>query len=383
MIKKIIIPVLFLALFPVCAFAQSQKDIKEGSVVQLKGSSQKFLIRNGQRWRISTPYTFRELGLSKKNIITIADKDAWNRIMDGEPITITSPKLKGAIDMHEHFRVDGDMDMYLDVTAKLGIQKTLFVPTGVGPDNGGYKDHMAKLLELQKQYPDRIIAFCTVDEADPSAPEVFKKCLDEGGKGLKLMAGHPDFYDVPLNNDVMKKLFAIARERDVAVLIHVSIMSLPTAEAEFKDLLDQFPDVRVQFAHYCSSVYGAINLEKCEAFLDKYPNVYTDLSMGGGILRYFKFMTRDMQKFKDFVEKYQDRIVAGSDMILAPSPSPTARRNWVKARIMCDLSLQQDKWYKCPLMNDKGEYTLLPGYNLSREVLKKIWIDNPKKFLKM
>lgn len=381
MLKKIFFAFLVSFFIPIIVFAQSQA-LTEGAVVQPEKSQKMYLIHNGQKWRIMTAFTLRELGFTKKDLVKVG-RDELEQLPNGENIRISPSKIRGIFDMHEHYRVNGNMDLFLSTAAKIGIAKTVFVPTGMGPDNAGYKDHMAALLELQKKYPDKIIAYCTVDEADPSAPEIFKKCLGEGGQGLKLMAGHPEFYDVPLDNDITKQLFTIVRDRDLPVLIHNSIITLPKAETELKNLMDQFPETRLQFAHYCSSVYDGIHLDKCSAFLDKYPNLYIDLTMGGGIERYFKYTTENIQIFKDFLLKYQDRIMVGSDLIIAPRPSPTANPTWLRNRMMCDYSLQQEKWYKCPAMNNKGKYTILPGFNLSLEVLRKFYIENPKKFLKI
>ncbi len=299
------------------------------------------------------------------------------------PFAYATPQIKGSFDMHEHFRVNGNMGLYLKVARGLGIKKTVFVPTGNTPDNAGYKEHMAALLEEQKKYPDRIIAFCSIDEADLDAPKIFEKCLNEGGKGLKIIGGHTKFYDVPLNNDIMKQVFKIAQDRDVPVMVHVSIMTLPTAKAEFMDLLNQFPSVRVQYAHYCSSIYYGINLDRCAEFLDKYPNLYVDLSMGSGAKGFFRYTMQEggLEKIRNFILKYQDRILHGTDMILAGGKSATQDPKFLRDRIKCEFNLYKEKWYKCPLVN--GDDALLKGFSLPRGILRKLYIDNPKKFLKI
>jgi hypothetical protein len=106
--------------------------------------------------------------------------------------------------------------------------------------------------------------------------------------------------------------------------------------------------------------------------------------MGGGILRYFKYMTEEggLEKIKEFILKYQDRIFYGTDIILQES-GPTNNTKWLRGRMMCDFSLHQEKWYRCPVMNQKGEYVLLPGFEFSEEILKKLYIENPKRFLKL
>ena len=128
------------------------------------------------------------------------------------------------------------------------------------------------------------------------------------------------------------------------VMVHASIVNVPKMKDELKDLLNSFPTVRVQFSHYCSTVIKGINLEQCAEFLDAYPQLYIDLSMGGGITRYFGYMIEPegLQKIKDFVLKYQDRIFYGTDSIIAGA-GPTTDKNWLRGRMMCDFSLNQEK----------------------------------------
>lgn len=286
-------------------------------------------------------------------------------------------------DMHEHFRTGGKMGTYLRTAKKLGIEKTIFVPTGGSPDNEGFEQHMAALLQVKKRYPDRIIAFCTVNDEDPKAPEIFEKCLDEEGEGLKLLYGHPDFYDAPLNSEIAKKLFETANRRDVPIIVHVSIYRSKQMNEEFRSLMDLFPNTRLQFAHYCSTVYDGVHTELCEEYLDNYPNLYVDLSMGGGIPRYFKYFKNEMdrEKVRSFILKYQDRLVYGTDMILS-GRGVTTRAKWMRARILCDLHVLSEKVAGCPVITDIGS-TTVPGLALPEEVLKKIFEENPKRFLKL
>ena len=116
--------------------------------------------------------------------------------------------LYGKIDMHEHYRAGGDVEEFLKAAGCLGISKIVFVPTGSSPDNQGYETHQERLIKhISKQYPEKIIPFCTIDEADPEAAEIFEQCLQAGAKGLKLIGGHPDFYDEPLNSENMYRVY--------------------------------------------------------------------------------------------------------------------------------------------------------------------------------
>src|SRR4030042_2667565 len=116
--------------------------------------------------------------------------------------------LYGKIDMHEHYRKSGDIDTFLKAAGCFGISKVVFVPTGSGPDNKGYEAYWESLIKQAKElYGDKVIPFCTIDEADPQAADLFEQYILEGAKGLKLIGGHPEFYDEPLNSENMYKVY--------------------------------------------------------------------------------------------------------------------------------------------------------------------------------
>ncbi len=285
--------------------------------------------------------------------------------------------LYGKIDMHEHYQRGGDIDTFLKAAGCLGVSKVLFMPTGSAPDNRGYQNHWKSLIEqVKKSYPDKIVPFCTIDEADPQAAELFEQYVLDGAKGLKLIGGHPNFYDEPLNSENMYKVYQKAAEYKVPVLLHGSIINIP----ELKDQLDQvysdFPEVTFIHAHYCSTIMSGINLDICAELLDKHPNLYIDLSMGGGIKRYHGYFKQDLAKVKEFVLTYQDRILFGSDIILGHSA--TKDFNWLYDRMRCDIDLHEKEKYTCAF----GETDWIhDGFNLDKEVLRKLYYENPKKVL--
>ncbi len=315
-------------------------------------------------YRSNEKITQRKAGQISEQFFLIKDK----LLLDG---------LYGKIDMHEHYRSGGDIGEFLRAAGSLGISKIIFVPTGMGPDNQGYKIHQSFLIRyIKKLYPEKIIPFCTIDEADPKAAEVFEECLKSGGEGLKLLGGHPSFYDEPLNSENMYKVYQIAAEYQVPILVHGSIINVPETKSQLEQVYSDFPEVTFIHAHYCSAIFKGINLDQCARLLDKYPNLYIDLSMGGGIKRYHRYLREDLPKIKDFILTYQDRILFGSDIIL--DQARYKDQDWLYQRISCDLNLHQLKEYTC----DFGEKDILhQGFNLEEQVLRKLYFENPKKVL--
>jgi len=98
--------------------------------------------------------------------------------------------------------------------------------------------------------------------------------------------------------------------------------------------------------------------------------------MGGGIQRYHKYLKQDLDQIKDFVIAYQDRILFGSDIILNSSKEKDL--NWCYSRMRCDIDLHESVEYTC----DFGESEWVhEGFNLDKEVLRKLYYENPKKIL--
>ncbi|MFC1921413.1 amidohydrolase family protein [Chloroflexota bacterium] len=284
--------------------------------------------------------------------------------------------LYGKIDMHEHYRTDGNIDNFLKAAGCFGITKVLFVPTASGPDNAGYEAIWDSLIiKATKDYPGRIIPYCSVDEADPNAAEIVEKYILQGAKGLKLMGGHPEFYDEPMNSPNMYKVYEVVDKYDIPVLLHGSIINIEGLEEQLDQAYGDFPDVTFVHAHYASTIMSGINLKKCAALMDKHPNLYIDLSMGGGIARYHKYLKQDLDKIRDFVIEYQDRILFGSDIILRRQSNSF---DFLYERIRCDIDLHEKEAYTCEYGESDWEHK---GFNLSDEILRKLYYDNPKKVL--
>ena len=283
--------------------------------------------------------------------------------------------LYGKIDMHEHYRVGGSIDLFLRAASCFGISKVVFVPTGSPPDNKYYKIHWTFLMAAAKRYPDKIIPFCTIDEADPDAAELVEQYILEGAKGIKLIGGHPEFYDEPLNSENMYKVYEKAAQYGVPVLLHGSIINIP----ELKDQLDQvygdFPDVTFIHAHYGSTIMSGVDLHLIAELLDKHPNLYIDLSMGGGIARYHRYLKEDLETIRDFVIKYQDRILFGSDIILRLAINDF---DFLYDRIKCDIDLHEKAEYTCRFGESDWVHQ---GFNLDKQILRKLYYENPKRVL--
>lgn len=289
--------------------------------------------------------------------------------------------LYGKIDMHEHYYVSGNVDLFLRALGCLGISKVVLLSTGYSPDNKFYRINSMFLMMWAKRYPDQVIPFCTIDEADPRAAELVEQYILAGAKGLKLIGGHPAYYDEPYNSENMYKVYQKVAEYDVPVLMHCSLINIPELQEQMDEVLSDFPEVTFIFAHYGNTLMRGNHLDVIAALLDKHPNLYTDMSHGSGITAYHQYLQQDLETIRNFVIKYQDRILFGSDLILSIA---TNDFDWLYDRVQCEIDLCQKAEFtmgarfscKCPIADEVHQ-----GFNLDEEILRKIYYENPKKVL--
>ncbi|UCD22274.1 MAG: amidohydrolase [Chloroflexota bacterium] len=306
--------------------------------------------------------TTRKANLISEQFLAVKDK----LYLDG---------LYGKIDMHEHYATSGDVDLFLRALGCFGISKVVLLPTGLPPDNRFYRINSMLMMMWADRYPDKVIPFCTIDEADPRAAELVEQYILAGAKGLKLMGGHPEYYDEPLNSENMYKVYQKVAEYDVPVLLHGSVIRIPELLNQLDQVLSDFPEVTFIHAHYGNTIMKGIHLDVTAELLDKHPNLYIDLSMGGYIATFHDYLKRDLETIRNFVIKYQDRILFGSDVILAIRINDF---DWLYERVRCDIDLCQKAEFTCEFGRSDEVHE---GFDLDEEILRKLYYENPKKVL--
>jgi predicted TIM-barrel fold metal-dependent hydrolase len=283
--------------------------------------------------------------------------------------------LCGKVDMHEHYYLGGNVDLFLRALGCLGISRVVLLPTAFAPDNEFYKANWAGLMMWAKQYPDQVIPFCTIDEADPHAGDLVERYILEGAKGIKLIGGHPDYYDEPLNSTNMYEVYEMAAKYHVPVLIHGSLINIPEQYGQLDQVFSDFPGVTFILAHYGVTLMNGIHLDVIAGLLDKHPNLYTDLSYGGGIAIYIHYLDKDPAAIRDFVLKYQDRILFGSDLILGIAAN---NLDWLYHWVKCDVDVCQKGQFTC---ESRLSDVVHQGLGLDDQILRKLYYDNPKRVL--
>lgn len=280
------------------------------------------------------------------------------------------------INTHEHFQSMENVPKFLEAMKRNDVEKTVIVgspeATILTGRQGffGEEKYNLEVLKIANTYPDHFIAFPTINVRDPEKLEKLKSYLQMGGKGLKLYSGHSLFHEIPLDDATMTPVYEFCEKNQIPILFHVN---LGHYEKEFEIVLKKFPHLKVICPHFCLST---IATERFERFMETYPNLYTDLSFG-----YIDFLkagleriSRDPEKFRKLVLKYQDRIFFGTDMVVTSAGYKTV--DWLAKVTRAYRDLLEKEEYQFFAL--EGE--TLRGLHLDKKVLKKIYRTNFERF---
>jgi len=330
-------------------------------------------------------------------------------------------RLKG-LDVHEHIESMAQAEILIEGMDAAGVDRTVLLPSPIETItlNGnstftGYQQNIDEILMIAKKFPDRFIPFCTLSPLDEDALEIFKDCVKRGGKGLKLYNGHSFYYGtfgIKLDDPVMLPIYAFAEEKSLPIMFHVNVSKFG---ADLRRVLSKYPDLRVAVPHFMIS---SVKLSRVTKLFDDYPNLYTDVSFGhtpfmaAGLRRLSKLSP----KFRDFFEAYPDRILFGADLVL--TAVDWKNEDYAKDTMNCYRDLLEKEKFRCKPVSDyyadqaslyaslnegclakegdfckakakeaalherrAAETKSLTGLGLPREVLQKIYHENPKRWL--
>jgi hypothetical protein len=247
------------------------------------------------------------------------------------------------IDAHIHFPHYSYADDLMAILAGAGIDKLVVVCT----PHDQRLSLVPDALLLKGMHPGKVYVFGGLDisplfMAPDMAGEAFAHYVDVlcalGADGIKMIEGKaeirkrlpiPDFDD-----PVYAPYWAKMEENQVPLIFHVNdpetfwdADKVPgwarkmgwyygdgtyiDNEAQYRqvlNVLDRHPNLKVIFAHF---FFLSAQLERLAGYLDRYPNMYVDLTPG--IEMYFNFAA-DPQHTRQFFMQYQDRIIYGTDI---------------------------------------------------------------------
>jgi uncharacterized protein len=312
------------------------------------------------------------------------------------PVT-TVPKARfSAIDMHSHpeVKTPEDVERWVKIMDEVGIEKSILLTMAFGK-------RFDKIVSLFAKYPDRFEFWCAFDYTGFDQPgfgaaavKELERCVkmgargvgEEGDKGKGLNWGKAA--GLHLDDPRMDLLLEKCAELKLPVNIHVADpiwMYEKMDESNdgmmnaFNWRLDNQPGIvshsgmidileravrrhpRTTFiaCHFANLDY---DLTRLGQLLDRLPNLFADISA-----RYAE--TATIPRFtSNFYEKYQDRLLYGTDMAFATDMYQ------ITFRILETL----DEHFYAPLFEYHWSYS---GFGLNRQILEKLYRSNALKIL--
>ena len=305
-----------------------------------------------------------------------------------------------AIDMHAHAyaRTPEQVDQWVRVMDEHGIAKAVILTGTCG-------EPFDALYELYSKYPDRFELWCGFDYSGydqpgfgPAAVKELRRCYEVGARGVGELGdkGKGLFYSRPtkgwgmhLDDPRMDPLLEACAALGMPVNIHVADpywMYQPMDAKNdglmnaYKWRLDNQPDIvghagmvdileRAVKRHpkttfvACHFANCSYDLNRLGALFDTYPNLYADISA-----RYAE--TAAIPRFAaQFYERYQDRLVYGTDMRFS---SAVYRLTF---RILESADEHFYAW------SHSSYHWPLYGLSLGEQVLEKVYRANALKIL--
>ncbi|MFL5894746.1 MAG: amidohydrolase family protein [Thermoleophilaceae bacterium] len=133
----------------------------------------------------------------------------------------------------------------------------------------GYSEANDRVIADAAASDGRIVAFCRLDPNTGDAVAEAERALDAGALGIKL---HPRAEGFSLDEPEVRRVFEVAHERRVPVLIHAG-RGIPALGRHAAELAEQLPHARVILAH-C----GISDLSWIWRAAQRTPNLYFDTS---------------------------------------------------------------------------------------------------------
>jgi predicted TIM-barrel fold metal-dependent hydrolase len=177
----------------------------------------------------------------------------------------------GIVDAHMHVGLN-DPDGFKATAPQIVHALELAGARGVvfpfhEPD--GYRDANDHVIEEAAASNGRFVAFCRVDPNAEDALREAARALDAGARGIKL---HPRAEGFSLGEPEVRRVFEIAHERRLPVLIHAG-RGIPALGRHAVELAESLPGAQVILAH-C----GISDLSWIWRDAQRLPNLYFDTS---------------------------------------------------------------------------------------------------------
>lgn len=254
--------------------------------------------------------------------IGVAIQGAGNLAAAPEPI----------IDIHQHLNYSGRPDDVLVAHQRaMGATTTILLPAGRSVNTASTHEGVSNGLQAEALGNEACRAFARshkkafrfganeVPDIEGATKEI-ERYLKLGGVVIAEQK-----FGVECDSAEMQKIYALAQEHHVPVLMHWQYKMYNYGFERFHKMLEKYP--RVNFLGHAQTWWANVDKnytddEKnlypkgpitpgglTDRYLSDYPNMFGDLSAGSGL----NALTRDEDFTRDFLARHQDKLIYGSD----------------------------------------------------------------------
>lgn len=185
------------------------------------------------------------------------------------------------------------------------------------------------------------------------------------GKPLLTHTGEPRNCWLPIDSmTVSNDKSYFANHPEYHMYLHPDYPSHERLMESRDHVLATYPELNMVGAHLGSLEW---DVEKLAERLDRYPNFAVDLAA-----RVCHLQVQDRDRVREFVLKYQDRLLYATDMGISEDSEPEEVRAWLENEWRTDwVYFATDS-----LMSSRSVEQKFKGLDLSEKVLKKIYYSN-------
>lgn len=285
-------------------------------------------------------------------------------------ISLPETKSERIIDIHQHVHYLGRTNEQLIAHQRaMGVSITILQPSGTpadtpatlhGEGNGLQADAWGNesCYELAQQHPKEFLFGGNEVPDLPNATREIEKYLKKGAKVI----GESKF-GIECDSSEMQKIYALAQEYDVPVLMHWEYHRYNYGFERFHKMLEKFP--KVNFIGHSMLWWASIGKSDTDKtirypktkvtpggytdrLLSDYPNMYGDLSAGSGL----NALTRDEDHAREFIKRHQNKLLFGSDCTDVEGTGPKC----IGAKIIAEVrKLSPDKKIRRKLLCENAE----------------------------
>lgn len=283
--------------------------------------------------------------------------------------------------------------MLVNIGEDFGVEESLLICHSLGAKN-----------YAQKKYPGRFIFakyFSGSMRFGTGLESILKEIatLRDEGYHLTKMQSAPVMRgrasatpeELRMDDDDMARMFDAMKDEGIPFLLHLSDpdtyyatrytdTSIYTSKErdlrELEGVLKRHSSMKLQLAHFGaqSEIHRLDNLAR---WFDTYPNFNIDTSSARWVSRE---LSKDPKRAREFIIKYQDRIVFGTDCVTWRPEREYYEGRYLALRLLLETAVEHRPLPFTDADTVDSGGTFINGLNLPEDVLQKIYWQNVKDF---